>query len=184
MILTNRLRIAFLLSLLGIAFLPANSIYGKEPEWFLKMKEIKVLQSKRQDVLRVYNYPKITYSSNENPKETGWGEIVRYETKDGKLRVFYSTGRCSKLTNADGLDVDKDVVVNIGFEPANPVELRDLDLDLRTFTGYKESDTQYFEYRSEELGMDFTLLGGKVTSIEYSLTPKMRELDCERILKN
>lgn len=160
------------------------SVYAKKPDWFLKLQEIKVFQSNRQDVERVFDNPKFLYSSNENPKETGWGETVEYQTTDGKLEVFYSTGRCSEQTNKKGWDIDKDLVVSIEFEPNEPIKLSDLELDLSSFSGYKESDNQYFQYKSEKLGVEFTLLGGEVTYIEYSITPEMKKLDCEIILKN
>ena len=111
------------------------------------------------------------------------GEIIKYQTKDGKLKVFYSTGRCSKNSNKDGWDINKDIIVSIEFELNKPVRLSKLNLDLRTFVGYKESDNPTYHYRSSELGIEFSTLGGKVTSMEYSLTPEMRKLDCEIVLK-
>ena len=64
------------------------------------------------------------------------------------------------------------------------MKLSALKLDLSSFTGYKESDNQYYQYQSSKLGIEFTLLGGKVTSIEYSLTDEMKKLDCEIVLKD
>lgn len=160
------------------------SVYSKQPDWFFKLQKIKVFQSDKQDVRKVFGNLKVLYSTSENPKETGWGETIEYQTDEGKLEVYYSTGRCSELTNKKGWDIDEEIVVSIEFEPNKPIDLPELNLNLDTFTGYKESDTQYYNYRSSELGIEFTLLEGKLTSIEYSLTPEMKKFDCEVLLKD
>ncbi len=106
-----------------------------------------------------------------------------YVTSEGELRVFYSTGKCSEVSNKDGWDIKEDIVVNIEFKPNKFIKLSKLNLDLRTFVGYKESDNPTHNYKSSELGIEFSTVDRKVTSLRYSLTPKMRELDCEKVLK-
>lgn len=166
-----------------ILFFGQNSVQAREPDWFLKLQKIKVFKTHREEVEKIFNSPKILYSSNRDGKEPGWGEIVEYQSNDGIIEVFYSTGKCSQLTNPDGWDVDEGIVVSIEFKPNVPVELPELNLNLSTFIAEKADDTQYYSYRSEKLGIEFTTLGGKVTSVEYSLTPEMKKLDCKTILK-
>lgn len=179
----NQFRLKIFVLLLFSIFLSKSPSYGKGPDWLLKMKNIKIFESSKEDVLKTFNYPKMTYSSNDNGEETSWGESVEYETNEGNLAVFYSTGKCSEETGNKGWDINKDIVVSVEFEPKKVIRLSELDLDLRTFTKYKESDNQYYQYQSVPLGINFTMLGKNVTLFEYSLTDKMKELDCEKVLK-
>jgi hypothetical protein len=171
------------LLILVVSFVLSMTVSAQEPDWFLKLKEIKVFQSSKQDVERVFENPKNIYSSNKDGKELGWGEIIEYNTVSGKLHVFYSTGRCSEITNNDGWDLVKDVVVNIEFEPLKSVKLSKLSLDLSTFKREKESDTSFWHYTSEKLGIKFAVLQNKVIWFKYSLTDEMRKLDCEKVLE-
>jgi hypothetical protein len=170
------------LFLLALFFCGTFKTIGQEPDWFLKLKQIKVFQSTRQDVERIFENPEAVYSSNRDGKEAGWGEIIKYERPDGELQVFYSTGKCSEITNPVGWDLDNDVVVNIEFEPTKPVKLSKFNLDLTTFKRSKEFDTENWDYISEQLGINFNVLENKITSFKYSLTPEMREIDCEKLL--
>lgn len=156
---------------------------AQEPDWLLNLKTVKVFQSTKQDVEIIFKNPKETYSSNKDGKETGWGEVIEYQRPDGNLRVFYSTGKCSKTENNNGWDLSDGVIVNIEFEPVEAVRLQELNLDLTTFKRSQESDNANWNYRSDQLGINFTVLEGKVTSMKYSLTPEMRVLDCEIVLK-
>lgn len=169
--------------LLALILFSASSVFAQTPDWFLKLKQIKVFQSSRQDVERVFENPESVYSSSKDSNEKGWGETVRYKTPDGQLRVFYSTGRCSETANKDGWNLDKDVVVSIEFRPVNRVKLSEFNLDLRTFTREKVIDTDGWFYQSMELGVDFGLSDGKLADIEYSSTPDLRKFDCELLLK-
>ena len=72
----------------------AVSVFPDEPDWFVKLKEVKVFQSSKQDVERVFGNPPIVYSTKNDSREKGWGEINEYQTNEGKLEVFYSTGKC------------------------------------------------------------------------------------------
>lgn len=172
-------KVCFLISLIFLGF---NSTQAKEPEWFLKLQEIKIFQSSQQDVERIFNYPKVIYSSSEQ-SEQGWGNIIKYQTKSGELEVFYSTGRCSESSNKDGWDINEGIIVSIEFEPKKPIKLSMFNLDLTTFVADKESDNPTYNYRSFELGIEFNTLGGKVTSFEYSLTSEMKSLGCEFVVK-
>lgn len=158
-------------------------VLAKQPNWFVKLQKIKIFQSSKRDVEKVFDLHKVTYSSNEDSREKGWGEIMEYQTNDGKLEAYYSTGKCSDNNNKTGWNIDEGVVVSVKFEPDTLVKLSELNLDLSTFTREKESDTQYYNYKSSELGIEFTTLGEKVTSFEYSLTPEMEALDCEKVLE-
>jgi hypothetical protein len=167
-----------------LIFLFAFPVYGQPPEWFLKLRQIKVFESSRQDVERIFNDPKIVYSSNTDGKEKGWGEIIEYQTGNGKLGVFYSTGKCAESDDKTGWDVAENIVVSVEFHPNEPAKLSDFKLDLKTFKAEKAADTQHYSYRSDKLGIEFEVLGGNVTSFEYSPAPERQKLDCRIVLKN
>ena len=171
-----------LLTIVLLIFGLSLSVYSKEPDWFIKLKKVKIFSSTRKDVLKVFDNPKETYSSDKNGGETdSWGESVEYETKDGKLEAFYSTGKCSN--KSDGWDVEKDMVVSIEFTPKIPVSLSKFNFDLRTFSKEKEYDTSYWYYRNHRLGILMVVFDKKVTTLEFSITDEMRKLDCEKVLQ-
>ncbi len=172
------------LQILFLGFILSISVSAQVPDWYIKLKEVKVFQSSKQDVGRIFEYPNVSYwSRSKGRPDNSWGESFVYETKNGKLDVFYSTGKCSELTGKRGWDIDEGLVVSIEFEPTKPIKLSKLNLDLSTFKREKSSDTAFWRYWSDQLGVNFGVLQNKVTWFEYSITDEMSKLDCEKVLK-
>src|SRR4051794_10607681 len=81
------------------------SVLCKEPDWYLSLRQLTPLKSTKADVNKVFRNPVVRRAFIEDESE-----IVLYDTKEGKLSVAYSVGKCSTLTGP-GFRVEKDVVL-------------------------------------------------------------------------
>lgn len=164
-------------------FLAVSPIYAKKPEWFIQFKQIKVFESTRSDVEKRFESITITKKVLDDPNNI-WGETVEYETKDGFLEVFYSTGKCSKDKVKEGWNVDKDIVVSIMFEHFESVNIFDFGYNLKTFeeTGTIDSIGR-FTYYNEKKGVRISALNGQADIIEFDIPEKYLYLSCEKVFE-
>jgi hypothetical protein len=149
------------------------------PDWFVSLSKVTVLTSKRSDVEAAFSGIRRVESSNDDSRSKGWGEIVTYETADGELVVFYSTGNCKQTDDKVSWDFPKDSVFSIRFEPSRDYSLKQLPIKLDSFKGHPSSDFPSTTYRSEALGITIVTDGDRIS--EYGLfypSKQLRRLKC------
>lgn len=158
------------------------SIYGAPPEWFIKLKQIKILESTRQEIETLFNHPKITYESVGQETVS-----VEYALKQGELYVSYSLGKCSEQSEYS-YDVEKDVVTRVDIDLKKHINISKLGLDLNGFKKSGISDLPgIFTYRNEDLG-EYHQTGEyfkngvvKVKNLEFFPSSSKQKLACSNM---
>lgn len=170
--------------LIAIVFLLVISVFGKEPDWLVRLRKLSVFVSTKSDVEKVFNYPKVTefYSSFEKEKY-GWSEDIKYETKYGKLLVIYSAGKCSETNSPIGYDIDKNIVAELKFYPNEPLPIEELDYDWEDFEDVSISDVlDGYILSNDKIGVEIIVVKRKVKSITFRTTTKQEKLKCKNIV--
>src|SRR3954464_1185825 len=80
---------------------------NSKPKWYSKLRQIKLMITTRQEVEKLFDHPKVTYTY-----DGAVGRSVEYKIKEGRLSVVYSLGKCSKASDY-GYDVERDMVINV-----------------------------------------------------------------------
>ncbi|MBK7708560.1 MAG: hypothetical protein IPJ30_23070 [Acidobacteria bacterium] len=117
--------------LLGLlACLSVGVTSAASPEWLEKMKQIRLLESKRQDVVALFGPAKPA----GNALIDTWGLV------HGSLSAIYASGECvAKTENGKtkllGWRVPKDTVIEISFSLNKPVSPKKLGIDLSRLRG-------------------------------------------------
>lgn len=175
--LCKKTSIIFLFIISVIIIFPKYSL-ANEPNWFVKLKQIKVFKSTRQDVENVFKF-----STSEESKKSNGFQTVFYKLEKGSLSVGYSSGRCSE-TFSSGYNVGENVVTRITFDLKSPIKMSKFNFDLSQFDKYKESDDIALTWSNDDLGIQIT--GGQmpnkknlVKSIEFYPTKEQKkEFSC------
>lgn len=152
------------------------------PAWYKKIRTIKILETKRDALEKLFGYPKITYIDKSD-----YSDSVEYKIKDGELSASYSTGPC-KDKNIVGYDVEKDIIIDfeITLRMKNAVTIDDLGLD---FTGFDRSEIYdlpgIFEYRNDVIGeyyqtREYGNLPKSVQKISYYPKTEQEKLQCSK----
>lgn len=155
----------------------------KEPDWLVKLRKLEIFKSTRAEVENVFGNPKINEIKNLAQPVGGWGLEIEYETEEGKLNVWYSTGTCAESRSRYGYDIDKDVVSEITFYPKNRVDFTEMNFDLREFKSEPIIDIQSaYNHRNDNLGVELYMIDGKIENIEFYLKEEQKQLDCVKVL--
>src|SRR5690348_7087329 len=126
---------ACLISLTVILCVAASS---KAQGW----RGIRPLHSTRTDVEKLLGSPK------QSP-----GVASTFEAKDGRVRVFYSSGFCKKGV-ANDWNVSSNTVVSLTFEPNYNLWIADLKLDMTKYERVPDPHIQSgVYYFSQEEGI-------------------------------
>lgn len=154
---------------LCIIFIFTNSMCASELNWLLKLRKLKILESTKEEVERMFDNPKIVDYSNLAKKEkNGWGEKIEYKTKEGYLEALYSTGKCAESKSEFGYDVDKETLVELHFYPFDEVSYSKLGFDLNQFDSKPVIDVyNTYSFRNKRLGVEITINNEKVSSIHF-----------------
>lgn len=168
-------RIVFLIVLVIIFNFSA---LGKEPEWFTKFKQIQVLKSTREDVEKMFGFPKVI-----QVRKGKWSQTIDYEFNGGRFEVSYSTGKCSQETNQNGYNVNTGVVVKTYLFLFLPVKISELKLKLKGFEKYKSSEYNGLVYTNDEIGVQYSGDKKTISDITFYPSDKQDNLDCKTILK-
>lgn len=147
----------FLFGMIFVIFISIQFAVAQEPEWFSKIKRIVPMESTEKDVEKIFGKPK---SRNY--------QVFKYETKQGLLRVEYSTGDCDHPAY---YNVAKGIVVGLDFSLKEDFEFSKLSVDLSKFTKEYSDDTENFSYRSSDLGMYFDVYVKKIEGVSYEKSP-------------
>lgn len=157
----------------------------EEPIWLIKLRSLSLFKSTRAEVEKIFNKAKIIDSYDSVKKENDWGVEVEYETIYGKLEVEYSTGNCSETKSKYGLDIEKNVVVEMRFSPKKRVFYTEANFDFRELESEPVTDVYgTFIYTKKDGSLRITLVEGEISRIEFSLTNEQyQKFDCENVLK-
>lgn len=177
------LKIKTLLSV-GLFLLLAPCVKAQEPDWYVKLKQIQLTVSNRQEVERLFQFPKFKESSKRKGSQT-----VYYDLADGRLDVSYSTAKCSLDKNVDGYNFDEGIVIGIYFLLKKPISINNMKITLSDFEKYEEHDNDAWIYTNEDSGEQY--IGGefregktKIRSFEFTLpSGQEKQFDCRNVLK-
>lgn len=137
------------------------------PKW----KQIRLMHSTRTDVEKLMGPAKYR------------GYSTWYKVDDGVLHIEYNPYTSCTQTGAD-LRVRQWTVVEITFEPDNPVKLADLNLDLKKFRQVKESPDvpDLLSYLNEEEGVDYTFdtNDDRLNNVRYFPGKRYDRLRCKK----
>lgn len=164
-----------LISLLMLLLLTIPG-YSQTPDWYGKLKQLRIAHTKREELEKIFGNPPVTQIRNGT-----WSQTVDYKLDDGNLFVDYSTGKCSER-NKTGYDLDNGVVIGVSLLLFHDVKLSRLRLNLKLFEKYNASDTNVFVYFNDELGIRFEGSKRTIHSVEYSIGNRLNYLDCKNML--
>jgi len=139
-----------------------------------KVKKIKLLESTREDVKRVFKeYAKDAETNavenvNGEDDEIGFNQI---STENMTIRIFYSDGDCSGEDGDEEWNVPKGKATEIFVLLYDSVKPKDLKLDLSKLERLKideeEDDDDDFLYYDKENGISYRISGGEIEHIKF-----------------
>jgi len=134
-------------------------------------RDIAPLHSTRTDVERLLG----------SPKESR-GVASTFQAKDGRVRVFYSSGFCKKGA-ANDWNVPPDTVVSLTFEPNKALMVADLKLDKTKYERVRDPHLQsgvYYFNQEDGIRISARVLGDgeEVQTITYEPATKDYYLRC------
>lgn len=139
--------------------------YGKEPQWYSKLRQIKVLITTREEFEKLFDYPRVIETSQGKTYKT-----VKYKLKSGELSVNYSLGKCIETNTEAGYNVSRDVVVRLYLNLNKEIKISKLGLDLSNFEKRENTDlVGIFTYGNEDIGERH--LGTSETISEIGIFP-------------
>lgn len=154
--------------------------FAREPNWLIKLRKLKVLESTKADVEREFNAPKVIKSSSNEEREKNREEYITYKTTEGTLEVDYSIGYCSELSSLYAYNVSAGTIIEISFKPNKPVKATLLNFDLESFRMERVSDMPYLTvYRNSEDGIKISTVQENVTNIQFSTSATHENLECK-----
>lgn len=137
-----------------------------------KVKEIKLLESTRDDVRRILADYKLE-ADEENHYDS-------FSTKDAEIHVEYSEGNCEEFRTA-GFKVSEWKVIYIVIEPKNSIKLKNTKIN---FLKYKKEKKYHdindlYVYYDKEAGRIFTVQKQEIRTIEFVPPAKYYGLMCD-----
>ena len=163
--------LTLVLTFTGVLTQGGANTAASEPKW----KQIRVMHSTRTDVEKLMGPAKYR------------GFSTWYKLDDGVLHLEYYPYTSCTQTGAD-LKVRQWTVVEITFEPDNPVKLAELNLDLKKFRTLKESPhvPDLISYLNEEEGVDYTIDSNDDTlnNVRYFPGKKYDRLRCKKVKRD
>ncbi len=172
----------FFIFVVGIGFSP---VYAKQSEWLRKIKKIEILKTTKAEVEKLFGNPQVVETNDLAVKlKNGWGKEIKYETKYGKLEVWYAAGKCSESKGKPyAYDVAADVVMMLTFFPNEIVLENQLGYDLSKFKNDSVSDTdKTYSLETEKLKITINIENFQLSSIEYDISEKHKtQLECKNV---
>jgi hypothetical protein len=155
--------------LFGLILVFSCSIFAQGPVWFKNIKKIKIFQSTREDVARIFGQPKNPINQYNNI----------YELKEGELDVEYSRGLCSS-EKREGWNVPEFVITRIFFTPNKQINHKKLLVGSNGFHKYEIRDVPgAFIYENDEKGIRYSITSkGKIEAITFYPPSKYDYLFC------
>jgi outer membrane protein assembly factor BamE (lipoprotein component of BamABCDE complex) len=168
----------FLLTLFAITlfYVSANA---DEPNWYLKLSQVKVLESSKQDVESLFGNPRITQSF-----ENFGINFVFYETNEGEFTVQYSTGKCAakdpdpESSTEETYKVEKDKVLKVIFFPKKKLKFSKFKVDKSQVFETNLGEDPALHYINTKQGIDYIVVLGKVRGVELFIPVELDYLRC------
>lgn len=161
-----------LLILLIVLLLP-SLIKAKEPDWYIKLKQIKPAESTRADVERIFDSPiaKPIYVDNGL-------ELVHYQTAEGKMSVEYSIGKCTS-EKTPGYDLENGIVTNIIFFPEQLIKFSRFKVDRKKLIKTHDGHDPPWHYVNQEASVDYTVGRGLLLHVKFQISLNQDYLKCK-----
>jgi hypothetical protein len=167
------MRLRFFCAVIFFSF-ASISACAKEPGWFTKLKEIRIFQSTKADVERIFGYPTVNKSFID-----GGIEVVNYETSDGKLHVVFSSGNCERPYD---YRIAKGSVTSARFRTEKLTKISDFGFNKVDFET-RNDDAGWVYYFNRQLGFEYETYRGMVGAVELMPTLENESLKCENQTK-
>jgi hypothetical protein len=140
-------RLIFLVSIL--AFLGC-SVLGQQPDWYLKVKELKILSSNYLDVVRVFDLP-----TNSTRSKDFKGEVLPIDSDEGTWLIYFTRGNMCSIGSRIGQPtwkVPEMTVRGISLIPAStkPILLDQLPFSISEFELFAYNPNNSFYRRFDE----------------------------------
>lgn len=175
----NKLFILIVLCLLFCNFTTAQSLRAE----LEKVKEIKLLESNRDDVRKLFAGYKLEPISSEYFNHTD-----TFKTIDAEIEFSYSKGKCSD-EDSDGYDIEEWKVDSIYISLENPIQLKDARIILSNigikFSKYRKEKVynnveNLYMYHNKELGMGLEVNKNELQNIIFISNKKYYSLICDK----
>ncbi len=158
---------------IGVLLLGLSNVsLSQEPQWFTKMKQIKLLSDTYDDVVKLVGKPA------EDGIEKDTSEYFDFD--DGRMSIDFEPGNCGDGM-VQGWKVAKWTVTGIMFSPEKWLEPK--QLGIKDFKGYKANlihdGREGIEYVNDELGIEYIVNQGKVQNVIFRPAKKYDHLRCE-----
>jgi hypothetical protein len=169
-------RYAIVLTMLLIA--PEFAVRAQEPDWLVKMKQIKLLHHSYDDVVALLGTP---VDGTVEPELSEY-----FEVPDGRLGVVFASGLCVVTPYSGGEPIGWKVpewtVINISFRPNKPINPKKLKLDLKGFSKEPIEDVPgAFIYRNHARGIEYSFTAkGSVEDIDFYPSSEFKNLRCSK----
>lgn len=163
------------LKLIGVAILSLclpGTAFTQEPEWWTKMKQIRLLSDTYEEVIKLLGRP----VENGIEKDT----IEYFDFESGRMSVRFEPGNCGDGM-VPGWKVPKWTVTRVMFSPDEWIEPK--ILGIKNFKGYAANPIhggrEGIEYVNDDLGIDYIVNQGKVQNVIFRPTRKYDYLRCK-----
>lgn len=146
-----------------------------------KVREIKILESNREDVHKIF-------TGYESHKTDGLGYRESFNTNAGEFEFVYSDGRCVDEVS-DGFDVSEWKVEFIELSLKDTLKLKDIDIILKIFGGkladYRKegmfiNDDNLYMYHNKDSGIGIKVNKENIEEIIIVPQPKYYSLTCDK----
>ena len=139
-----------------------------------KIKQIKLLESNREDVQKIFAGYKFEKYGNSNHKE-------RIEADSESITITYSEGIC-EYDESEGYNVPGWKVESITVSPINDINPKDFGFDLPKYKReqvYKDNYNFYIHH-DKNSGISFDVFDNKISSINLFPSAKYYSLMCNQ----
>jgi hypothetical protein len=165
-----------LTTLLAGAFILISglSLYAQTPDWYIKLKQVKPVESTKTDVEKNFGVADKTRVIDGSTRI-----FSSYYLTDGWLTITYSNGKCQP--NQDfGYDILKETVETVYFTAKKPVKLSFLRVNLKGFYSSWVSDVPVQIYTNYTTGIEYSVSRKSVRSVKLFPAAKYDNLRCEK----
>ncbi len=137
-----------------------------------KVKEIKLLESNREDVRKILADYNLDISDDN-------GHYEWFSTKNAYIMISYSSGKC--FDNSDDWNVPEWKVTEIKVSPKNAIQIKNIGIDYSKFRKEREyrNVSQSYVYHNKDLGIAFEVIKSEVKTVYLSPPKENFSLLCD-----
>ena len=168
----------FILIIFGLVMCSLVSAQSRLPE-LDKVKEIKLLESNRDDVRRIFAGYKFRNYNLSDYRDSVY-------TKDAEVEFSYSEGKCED-EGTDGVNVVEGRVSYVEISLKKTIKLKDIENQITEFGGelstYRKekmyvNENDSYMLHNKDLGIGLKLYNGRVEEVTFILPKKYYSLIC------